>query len=102
MLDLNLIFFFLNLTNQLLSCIRVKFVCSAICFFSSSVGYGCFRNKSKLSKINRLVIKDIKTYNNMLKKPFFHNSSSIFWQYATFSFDVSFKITIIVNVIKRF
>jgi len=28
-------------TDQLLTCINVKFVCAAICRFSSSVGYGC-------------------------------------------------------------
>lgn len=30
------------LINQLFTCSNVKFVCAAIIFFSSSVGYGCY------------------------------------------------------------
>lgn len=30
---------------QLFTCNRVRFVCAAICLFSSSVGYGCWKNK---------------------------------------------------------
>lgn len=30
---------------QLFTCKRVKFVCAAICLFSSSVGYGCWKRK---------------------------------------------------------
>lgn len=29
---------------QLFTCKRVRFVCAAICLFSSSVGYGCWKN----------------------------------------------------------
>lgn len=32
-------------THQLLTCSSVKFVWVAICFFSSSVGYGCYRRE---------------------------------------------------------
>lgn len=33
---------------QLLTCKRVRFVCAAICLFSSSVGYGCWRRGKKV------------------------------------------------------
>lgn len=37
---------------QLLTCKRVRFVCAAICLFSSSVGYGCWRRRGKKKSFN--------------------------------------------------
>lgn len=41
---------------QLFTCKRVRLVCAAICLFSSSVGYGCWKNKGIIQKLHSLSI----------------------------------------------
>lgn len=75
-------------THQLLTCRSVRFVCVAICFFSSSVGYGCCRHTNTLSDSSSCLLTHqltrAHTHPDVLEKPRAHDVGGVFGQDAAF------------------
>lgn len=77
---------------QLFTCKSVRLVCAAICLFSSSVGYGCWKKEdtgSELSKHFTFALNKPKRWpsqthtlphHEMLKEPGAHDVGYVFWQ----------------------